>query len=264
MPNIRGPIHVDRPLTNISMAYTPTGLIAKELFPTVPVKKESDSYFIFDKANSLRIPDTFRADGAQANQDGLVISTATYRLEEHALKGFITERQRENQDEGLNLEQSLVEELTNKILLQREEDAAAILFTDGNWANELSLAAAAAWSANTTVSNPIIVADSAASLILRNAARLPNTCVLDDSTYRSAKEHTSITERIRFVSSESVGPDLLARLGRKDCRGHPAQRGPPALPGSPGRPARSQQYTRALGGMSPWRAMAWACSSGDG
>ena len=115
----QGPIHVDRPLSNISLAYQPTGLIADALFPTVPVKKESDSYFIFDKANSLRIPDTLRADGAEANQDNLVVSTATYRLQEHALKDIITDRQRENQDEGLNLEQALVEELTSKVLLER-------------------------------------------------------------------------------------------------------------------------------------------------
>jgi len=209
---VQGPIHVDRPLTNISIAYKAEGLIADEVFTVVPVKKESDSYFIFDKAQSLKSVATLRADGAEANQDNLLLSTATYRLQEHALKEIITQRQRENADEGLNLDVATTEDLTAKVLLQKEVDAATLLFTDGGWANESSLSAALAWSANTTVSNPILTADSAASTVLLNAARPANTCVLDYRTFLAVKEHTSVVDRIKYTSSESVGPDLIAKL----------------------------------------------------
>lgn len=209
---VQGPIHVDRPLTNISIGYRSQGLIAEELFPIVPVMKETDLYYVFDKANSLRTPLTIRANGGEAAEDNLSLSTATYRLEEHALKEIITERDRDNQDPALNLEVSTVEDLTDKILRQREGDAARLLFTNGNWANESSLAAAGAWSANTSVSNPILNADSAASTITLQAAVRPNTCILDYRTYLAAKEHTSLTQRVMYSSADSVTPEIIGRL----------------------------------------------------
>lgn len=209
---IQGPIHVDRPLTNISIGYRSEGVIADELFPSVPVQKESDTYYIFDKANSLRTPLTFRANGAEAIEDNMAMSTLTYRLEEHALKEFISQRDRDNADPGINLEVSTVEDLTDKILRQREGDAARLLFTAGNWANVSSLAAAGAWSANTSVSNPILNADSAASTIMLQTGKGPNTCVLDARTWFAVKEHTSTVQRVMYSSADSVGPDLVARL----------------------------------------------------
>lgn len=209
---IQGPIHVDRPLTNISIGYKSEGLVADQIFPTVPVKKETDLYYIFDKANSMRTPESLRANGAEANEDSLVLSTASYRIEEHALKDLITKRDRDNAEDSLGLEMATVEDLTDKILREREVDAASLLFTNGNWDNESSLAAAAAWSANTSVSNPILNADSAASTINQQAGVRPNLCVLDFRTWLAAKEHTSVVQRVMYTSAESVTEAILARL----------------------------------------------------
>ena len=208
----QGPIHVDRPLSNISIAYRAEGLIADELFRSVPVKKESDQYYVFDKAQSLKFVRTLRADGADANQDNLLLSTASYRIQYYALKDVITDRQRENADEGLNLEIALTEDLSGKLALEKEVEAASMLFTNGNWDNESSLAAAGAWSANTTVSNPILVADSAAAAVLANSAKPVNTCVMDNRTYLACKEHVSVVDRVKYTSQDSVTPQLLARL----------------------------------------------------
>lgn len=209
---VQGPIHVDRPLTNISIRYRSEGLIADQLFPIVPVKNETDLFYIFDKANSLRTPLTLRANGGEANEDNFALSTATYRLEEHALKEIVTQRDRDNQDPGLDLDASTVEDLTDKILRQREVDAATLLFTNGNWAQESSLAAAGAWSANTSVSNPILNADSASANISLQAGRKPNVCVVDERTWYALKEHTSLVQRIMYTSADSVGPELVQRL----------------------------------------------------
>ena len=209
---VQGPIHVDRPLTNISIAYKSEGLISDELFTVVPVVNETDVYFVFDKAHALRNPQTLRANGAEANEDQLVLSTATYRLEEHALKDIITQRDRDNQDPGLNLEVSTVEDLTDKILRQKEVDAATLLFTNGNWANETSLGAAAPWNANTTATNPILIGDSAATAVLTNAGRKANVGVLDFRSFQACKEHVSVVDRVKYTSSDSVTPKLLQAL----------------------------------------------------
>lgn len=209
---IQGPIHVDRPLTNISIAYKSEGLISDQLFSVVPVQKETDLYFVFDKANALRNPQTLRANGAEANEDYLVISTGTYRLEEHALKEIVTDRDRENADPGVSIEISTVEDLTDKILRQKERDAAVLMFTGANWTNVTSLSAAQPWSANTTATNPLLVGDSAATLVLTSSGRKANTGVLDFRTYQACKEHVSIVDRVKYTSADSVTPQLLKNL----------------------------------------------------
>lgn len=209
---VQGPIHVDRALTNLSIAYRSEGLVADQLFPVVPVKKESDVYFIFDKANSLRTPLALRANGSEANSDNLVLSTASYRLDEHALKEIITERDRENADEGIDLEVATTEDLTDKVLREKEVEASNMVFTGTAWANVTSLTSTLAWSANTTLSSPIIFADSASSVILQQTGMKANTCLLDYRTFLAAKEHISVVDRIKYTSSDSVTPDLLARL----------------------------------------------------
>lgn len=207
-----GPIHVDRPLTNISIAYKSEGLVADQVFASVPVSKESDTYFVWDKANALRSPQTLRANGAEANEDNLVLSTATYRIEEHALKDLITTRDRENQDPGVNLEIATTEDLTEKILREREVDAATLLFTNGNWANESSLAAASAFSANTVTTNPLLVVNSAAATVVQQIGKPMNTGILDFRTYLACKEHVSILDRTKHTSADSITEDMLGNL----------------------------------------------------
>jgi len=213
---VQGPIHVDRPLTNISIAYKSEGLIADMVFPAVPVAKESDQYYVFDKAHALRTPQTLRANGAEANEDQLVLSTAAYTLEEHALKDIITNRDREKQDPGVNLEVSTVEDLTDKILRQKEVDAATLMFTNGNWANETSLGAAAAFSVNTTATNPLLIFDSAATTVLTSSGRKANTGILDYRTFQACKNHVSVVDRIKYTSADSVTPLILKNLMEVD------------------------------------------------
>ena len=44
-----GQVHVDRPLTNISVAYlqNDNDYIADKVFPVVPVMKQSDRFFVY-------------------------------------------------------------------------------------------------------------------------------------------------------------------------------------------------------------------------
>ena len=47
----RSDLHVNRPLTNMSIAYRQdaTDLVADRVFPAVPVKKQSDRYIVYTK-----------------------------------------------------------------------------------------------------------------------------------------------------------------------------------------------------------------------
>lgn len=204
-------IHRNRPLESISVAYKPEGLIASELAPMVPVKHESDEYFVYSKDN-LRVPKTLRGNGALANQASWNVSTSTYNLAYHALRDIVTDRERRNADNPIQPDVDVTEQLTGQILLRREIDAASIVQTAANWANTTSLTSTLSWSQNTTLSNPITVVDSATTAIRRASGKKANVMAIDDSTFKAAKEHVSILDRIKYTSPDSVTPAMLAKL----------------------------------------------------
>ena len=39
-------VHIDAALSNISIAYKPVGMVADMVFPSVPVDKQSDYYYV--------------------------------------------------------------------------------------------------------------------------------------------------------------------------------------------------------------------------
>ena len=204
-------IHRDRPLENISVAYKSERLIADRLAPRVPVVHESDTYFVYAK-DSLTLPQTIRANGASANEASWNISTSSYVLTQHALKGLVTDRDRSNADEAIRLDIDTTEYLTEKILMRKEIDLANIVTTAANWANATSLSSTLAWNQNTTLSNPIAYVDSACSVVASQSGKIPNTVVLNDPTFRAAKEHISIVDRIKYTSPDSVTDQILAKL----------------------------------------------------
>lgn len=204
-------IHRDRPLENISVAYKSERLVADQAFPGVPVVHETDTYYVYAK-DSLSVPQTIRGNGAPANRATWNITTGSYNLTNHALKDLVTDRDRSNADPAIKLDIDTTEYLTEKILLRKEIDIATLCGTAANWANTTSLTSTFAWSANTTLSNPISFVDSAASTIALQSGKLPNTCIIDDRTFRAAKEHMSVVDRIKYTSADSVSEQLLAKL----------------------------------------------------
>lgn len=204
-------LHRNRPLENISMAFKPTGFIADELSPRFMVENESNEYYVYSKDN-FRVPETVRADGAESNKDSFALSVASYQLVEHSLHDDITDRQRSNADKAIRLDIDATESLTQKIMLRREIDLQTTVQTSGIFSNALSLTSTYAWSANTTLSNPITQIDSVSTAILTSSGVLPNVIALDDPSFRAAKEHVSIVDRVKYTSAESVGEALLAKL----------------------------------------------------
>ena len=60
-------VHVNRPLTNISIAciQEARNFIAAEAFPVVPVQNQSDRYFIYSAADFHRDEMQLRAPGTE-------------------------------------------------------------------------------------------------------------------------------------------------------------------------------------------------------
>ncbi len=208
-------IHRDAALEDISVAYKPEGLIADVVFPKVMVQHLSDVYYVYSR-DTMAVPETIRAKGAESNQATWNISTSSYALTEHSLHDDVYDIDRDNADPAINLDVDASEITTQKILLRRELDCAAIAQDKNSFSNQASLTSTLAWSANTTLSNPITQVDSATSVIIRESGKSPNIAVINLATFQSAKEHISITDRVKYTSADSVTEGMLAKLFNLD------------------------------------------------
>lgn len=191
-------LHNDELLSAVSVKYQNVGYIADKVFPEVPVVKTSDKYRIY--ARNFRLPQTKVANKGLSNEHQFDVSTATYNLQKHGLRDLISDDEEDNYDQA-SLRRDTTEELTDKILL-RKEKSIADLFTSTNWSLGVSLAATAAWSSNSTASNPIPLMDTAATTILNNSGFLRNFAIIPHVSKVNAKNHTSIADRVKYTSAE--------------------------------------------------------------
>jgi len=204
---LQSQIHTDKLLGNIAVKYRPPEHSAMSLFPTLSVKKDSDLYRIYTR--NFRIPDTERSVRGVANERVFDVTTSSYRLKYHGLKDYISNEDKQNYD-MFDLRKDTTEELTDAIL-QRLELTVSELFTTTGWSQNVSLAAANAFNANTTVSDPVPVFDTGATTVIQNSGKMPNKGVLARDAFIAVKNHVSILDRVKYTQSK-VTKDLIKGL----------------------------------------------------
>src|SRR5712692_850850 len=100
-------LHVDAPLSNLAvMAFgIGQGLVGDAIFPSVPVDKQSNLFYVIDKAAWLRLPTTdIRAPKTPPKRVEWKVSSAGYFARNHALAGEVGDEDRANADNQIMLE----------------------------------------------------------------------------------------------------------------------------------------------------------------
>lgn len=203
---LRSQIHIDTLLSNVSVLYRNESYIGMEIFPEVQVKKSSDLYRVYDR--DFRIPETLRANRGVANEASFNVSTATYNLEKHALKDYISDDDADNYDLA-SLEVDTTENLTDKIL-RRFEKSVASLITTTSWSLNLSLTSTNAWNATTTV-DPVSHFDTATVIVVQNSGKKPNITGMGLAAWFALKNNAQVLDRVKYTSSE-VSQAMVAKL----------------------------------------------------
>jgi len=212
-------VHIDAPLTNISVAYIQDtkSFIAPYIFPIVPVEKSSDKYYVFPKDSWHRDEAKPRGVGTKAASSGYEISTDNYSCEEYAFRHPVYDRVRDNADSILNLEKNAVRLATRKGLLKLERLFVEGFFKTGVWSNEVegnaspSGAQVEFWS-DETDGTPVKNVDTGKATILQNTGFEPNTMVVGLEVFNVLKEHPTILDKIKYTERGVVTEDLLAQV----------------------------------------------------
>src|ERR1019366_265814 len=96
-------VHVNRPLTNISVAYLQEAagveFVADKAFPAVPVENKSDLYYTYARADFNRDEMQKRALSAESAGTGYNLnSTGTYNCDVWSLHKDVDDQIRSNSD----------------------------------------------------------------------------------------------------------------------------------------------------------------------
>lgn len=223
----QGDVHVNRPLTNISVAYVQdeSAFVADTVFPTVSVEMKSDQYWTFPIGEFNRDEMEERAPGAESAGSGYALSRDSYLTRVRALHKDIPDQIRANEDNPLNSDRQATQWLTRQSLINRERNWTSNFLKTGVWdvqalghtaraANFNPLDAAAAanrqiifW--NDASSTPIEDVRLMKQFVLRRTGFMPNTMTMSRRVFDAVVDHPDIIARLN--RGQTTGPAMTNR-----------------------------------------------------
>jgi hypothetical protein len=220
-------VHVDAALTNISVAFLQNAdnFVATKVFPNVPVAKQSDRYFVFDRGDFNRDEAQVRAPGTESAGGGYELdNTPTYFANVFAFHHDVPDQIRANADPAVDVERAATEYVMHKMLIRREKAWTASFFSSGVWANEEtgvdsspSAGETIRWSDQTS-GDPIGDIRAAKTKILESTGYMPNRLVLTQPVMDALVDHPDIVDRVKYsggvgnTSPAMVNEQTLAAL----------------------------------------------------
>tara|TARA_Y100000356_G_C11215002_1_gene265736 strand:- start:53 stop:1012 length:960 start_codon:yes stop_codon:yes gene_type:complete len=207
-------VHVDAILTNISVAFIQSrdNFIANRVFPSLPVEKQSDKYFVYTKGDWFRDEAAVRAPATESAGGGYTLSTSTYSCDVYAYHKDVDDQVRANADTPLAPDRDATEFITQRMLLRREIQWTSDFFTTSVWTTDKTGGTDfTKWSTYAS-SDPIEDVEAGKATVLASTGLLPNTLVLGYDAYRQLRNHPDIIDRVKYTSSNTVDTDTIARL----------------------------------------------------
>jgi hypothetical protein len=219
-------VHVNQPLTNISIAYTQsnTNFVADRVFPVVPVSKQSDNYFTYDREDWFRSEMRKRAPGTESAGAGYGVSTALYSCDVFALHKDIADQIRANEDTPLNSDRDATEWLALQAKLKKESDFASTYMAGGIWTYEADGVASSPTASGsfdpTNASNndklqwndasatPIEDVRQGKRFVMEKTGFTPNVMVMGQTVFDSLIDHPDVIDRIKY--GQTAGGPALA------------------------------------------------------
>jgi hypothetical protein len=204
-------VHVDQVLTNISVAYIQNQdhYIASQVFPIVPVDKQSDKYYTYTKNDWFRDEAEKRADATESAGSGYNLGTDNYNCDVFAFHKDIGNQTRNNADAPLDLDRDATQFVTQRLLLRQERQWASDYFTTSVWATDST--PSNLWS-DYANSDPINDVETGKRTVLSTTGFMANTLVLGYDVFIKLKNHPDLVDRIKYTSAQTLTPQMLAML----------------------------------------------------
>jgi hypothetical protein len=220
-----GDVHVNAPLTNISIAYiqAQANFIADRAFPNIQVSKQSDRYYIYSRADFNRDDMKDRAPGTESAGSGYDLdNTPTYFAPVKALHKDVDDQIRANSDSVLNSDRDATIFLTNKAMIKRERTFAEKFMAASVWSNEKTGVNSGVNPAtefliwNDANSDPINDIRTAKRTVLETTGFEPNKLTVSQTVLDALIDHPDIVDRVKYGQTPGapamVNASTLAQL----------------------------------------------------
>lgn len=215
-----GQMHVDRWLTNLSVAYMQdkAAFVASNVFPIVPVVNKSDDILIYPRGAFYRKGQIKpRAQGRRPVQAGYGVTQGHYSCTEFALETTIDDQVRANTDAPADPDADATYFLTEQALINRETLWTENYFVTGVWAtNETGVGSAPSTNQflqwDVSGSNPIIQLRQSLNLVRSLTGYRPNSAVFGPTAFEGFSNNTFVLDRIKYTQRGIVTADVIASL----------------------------------------------------
>lgn len=198
-------VHVNRPLGNISIAYMQAqeAFVADRVFPNIPVDKQSDLYYKYDRSFWNRDEAEKRAPATESSGSGYAVETDNYFCDEWDHHHDVPDQRRANADTPLQPDREATQLVSHKGLLRRENNWATKYFASNIWATDIDGVAASPTTGevlqwNDAASTPIENVADAQEAVLEGTGYEINTMVIGFSVWKALKNHPDIIDRIKY------------------------------------------------------------------
>lgn len=214
-------VHVNGPLTNISLAYVQAqnNFIADRVFPPVPVTKQSDFFFSFDKADFLRDEFGLKAPGAGPDEGGYDIDQENpYHCHVRAYAHKIPDQIRANADSVLSLDTAATQLVMQKALIKRESTFTTNFLSTSVWDTDITGVSGTPTGTqvkqwNDAASTPIEDIRAGMTAVQGATGFRPNKLTLTQQVWDILADHPDIIDRVKY--SGGVGNGTPARVTRE-------------------------------------------------
>lgn len=202
--------HHDVPLSNLAIKafQGADAYIAQQLFPIVPVGKQSDKYYVLDKASWLRIGTSFRAPKTSPRRVTFRVSSDGYFADNYAFAGENALEDLANADVAIRLRNNTTQVVTDMLLRDYENRVANTVTSGTNLGSYVSLSGTAKWT-DYTNSDPISDITTACAFIRQNTGLTPNTGVIDEDTIAVLRRHPAILDLYKYTAGGQATMDQL-------------------------------------------------------
>lgn len=212
-------VHVDRALTNISLAYLQdeTVFMAPAIFPNIPVPFRSNFYYSYPKGTFYQ--DRMKKRGLSQRSPIInfsVESESPYYCDVWSLAGAIDDQTRGNTEEPIQLDWTMTTRLSRSALINREKFFVDKYYGPGIWSTEFTGVAATPGAGNFLkwsdgASDPVKdVRTAKTAFHLASGGKKPNIMTMSYKIWQVLMDHPDLIDRVKYGQTPG-SPAMVTR-----------------------------------------------------